>query len=342
MKNRLSFSLLVSPIVALTLLGSPSFDLGTSIASAPSPLVPDTTTADLAGRLGGTFESFEDRYGPGELSGQDWSYEVADFGLVQVYFFIQGRTGQIEGPAAVITLAPARTAAAAIDPDPVDWSLAEADRRARQFLPEDVRLGDPEPVGDHEFVRSCRSQTLGAVYGEPAGSGDTCRVALTAPTAATVSFVSLTLVGTETGDEEVATPVPPCDGLTKWAQATGERLNAADKLLASLAAMTQGDDATAHIDALATAFADLATAQRSEPTPSAAAVANDLLAAVFAAYAAALSDAAAALRTDDEVGVETAVAAITAAGEEINRGTDAMIEAFDKCGFVSASPEAIP
>jgi len=294
----------------------------------------------LAGRLGGTLRSFEERYGPSQPSTGDIGqrYDVAGFGLVAINFDASG-TYDPENPARLITLMATRTPeSAATEPDPGDWSLDQARQQALNFLPRDVVLETARLVGDHALMSACRSAALAAAFGTAATETAACRVDFVTPTATTVSYIVLSLADAAPADP-AATPVDPCAGLSAWARATGQRLAEAETVLDDISALATDDpNATEILTTAADRFTTLAAAQREESVPSVAATANYHLIGALTSYADALADAASALRSGDAPGVATAVDQLTAAAGGIRRGNAAMTTAFTDCGLTPATP----
>ncbi|MER3439401.1 MAG: hypothetical protein C4346_18425 [Chloroflexota bacterium] len=293
----------------------------------------------LAGRLGGTRQTFEERYGPAHRSGIDWAYDVPGFGMVLVQF----GTESLDGPALTITLrAPRPGDIPATVPHPNDWPLDVAEQRARAFLPADVRLAKRVQLDRGVLGQSCKSNALDDAFGAIDATGHACQVTYIMPTTQTVSFVTLSLASAG-GIGQLATPHDPCEGIGAWAQSTSERLAKAETLLNELSTLS-GDDAQAapHLRGLAADFDRLAQGQRSSPVPERMITANYHLIAAFEAYRDGLATAADALERSDAAAIEQASALLAQADAATQQANAAMETAFAACGIAVGTPAAVP
>lgn len=299
-----------------------------SLASDPSGADPL-----LAGRLGGTRRSFDERYGPAHRSGIDWAYDVPGYGLVQVQF---GGDGP-DGPALVVTLRSPRPAdLPALTPHPADWPTVDASQRALAFVPLDAQLGPLVPINDSVQSQTCRSKALLQAFGAAGSHSQLCQLTYLTPTADTVSFVTISLAG-QAQAGPLATPVDPCAGIVEWAQATASRLEEAKRLLDEVATLPN-DTAATRLREIAGRFVALADEQRASPVPGQAVTANYHLIAGFTAYGDGLEAAATALTTGNDTAMKEAEALLARAAEAVAQATTAMAEAFTACRLDVATP----
>jgi hypothetical protein len=299
----------------------------------------------LAGRLGGTLASFEERYGA-PRSGtpeQGAEFAVPGYGVVFVQFKLPPdptRPNRVslqatpDSPAMVIALSSPRPASlAATAPDVADWSLAEAQDRVRRFLPTDAAVGALVTEGT-TATAPCRSESLAGAFD---GAPDACRIGFVLPTDDTVSYATLALAPTADGTGEG--PANPCVGLVAWSRDAGARMDEGRELLDQLGAIAAADpDAPAALRDLGQGFSRLATAQRAAPVPPVAVVANDLLVDAFAAYADAFADAADGVAAGEPARVDAAVRAIGEADAAVERATAAIRRALGGCGLTPGTP----
>ena len=227
--------------------------------------LPAAATADappLDGRLGGSLASFERRYGkPIAGTPEDGAdFDVPGIGVLFVQFQFApdpnnpGRVGKRaspESPATVLTIHPNRaTANAAADPDPADWSLAEAQKRVKKLLPSDAALSDFTPSVDRA-AQTCASTALAAAFTSVAKAG--CEINYVLPTKKTVSYVTVAL--SAGSDSPASSPANPCAGALAWSRDAGARLDQARELLDQVAALNESDaGAAAALHGLATKF----------------------------------------------------------------------------------------
>src|SRR5262249_41634654 len=152
--------------------------------------------AATAARLGGTRASFAAAFGPpvvaNEVNGS--RYDVPGFGLVLVQFRqkTKGKLAPDERATVVTLRSPRPDETPATTPDDHDWTIDQAFRVVRRFLPTDVVLGapaTPEAIAAARsgIERSCHSDALAAVFPREPGNGS-CQIALLMPTAVTVSY----------------------------------------------------------------------------------------------------------------------------------------------------------
>lgn len=163
---------LVLPII-LAFAGSTS-----TLAASPS-----ADGEALAGRLGGSFDSFVRRFGDATAVSGSYGevFAVEGFGVAGVQFDRRVAVRPDPGDPALRVLlgAPPASLASTLDPDPADWSIAAATSRARDFLPTDVALGAPTAQDAHTLVAECRSAALERVFGVLSLGG--CRVVFVTP-----------------------------------------------------------------------------------------------------------------------------------------------------------------
>lgn len=296
----------------------------------------------VSGRLGGMRQSFTDAYGaPVETQpGIGDVYALPDVGLFAVQF--QPRTEPAEEARAIwITLRSQRPATLpALTPHSADWTIDDALARVWPLLPVDAELAEPiADAGTMSLLIACQSDALATVFETDGG----CRVRLVTPTPETVSFALIALGGPEprSGATPVATPVDPCADVATWAKTTADRVAEAVSLLDAIAALVPDDPGTPEqLRLWATRFAAMAADQRGESPPSAASRANRLLADAFAAYAAALDEAAAALVANDEAAMERATTMLSSANADLTRGDAALTQALTRCGVLDAQETA--
>jgi hypothetical protein len=305
-------------------------------------------TPPLDGRLGGSLASFERLYGkPVAGTPEDGAdFDVPGLGVLFVQFQFApdpdnpgrvSKSASPESPATVLTIHPDRAAAnAADDPDPADWSLAEAQTHVKQVLPADATLGELTPSADRA-AQACASPALAAAFTSVAKAG--CAVNYVLPTAKTVSYITVAL---STGaDGAGASPTNPCAGALAWSRDAGGRLDQARTLLDQIAALNETDaGAAAALRDLAVKFTALADAQAAAATPPVMTVANDRLTAALRAYAAAVDQAGAGIAAQDETVVDAAVANLTGANEAVARATAVVQRGLAGCGLEPGTPVA--
>jgi hypothetical protein len=336
MRYFFSFLLTFALVVGFMFFGDAARAQQPVASATPSP----TSSIALDGRLGGTRDSFERRYGQSRASGLDRGFDVDGYGLVQVQF---GGNDE-RGPAIVITLrSPRGDGVAATQADSGDWTLSLATRRVKRFLPADVALGKPQANNAQSASLACDSGAIAAAFGQLGGRDGDCRVSFVTPTEKTVSFATLTLTGDTGTTASSASPAEPCAGMVDWSRATGDRLSKANDVLEGIASLAASSpDAASKLTGASAAFQALTEAQRSEPAPAAAATANYYLISGFNGYGDALVAAATAVATNDRDGAAAAAAALAEAGDNIAKGLDGLEAAVADCGLSVATPAASP
>ena len=167
-------------------------ELRTQVAELSTEVAQPGGEEPLAGRLGGPGASFDAAYGaPTAFVGADQvGYDVEGVGRLTVTF--------VDDRAHRLVVSPARPPAKpSTEPDPADWTLAEALDVARRFAPADAELGDD--LLDRAAGDAPATATSGALAGEGAADGaGAClpapvsfTVDVTTPTPETVSAVTL-------------------------------------------------------------------------------------------------------------------------------------------------------
>lgn len=289
--------------------------------------------AALDGRLGGTRQSFEARYGmPIGMGPSGIQYRVAGYGLVALQTELTG--GAAARVLIIILRSPRPATVPATTSNPADWSLAKARELALRFLPADVTLGAERQTDANDRAASCTSAALGVVFG-PAGNA--CQIGFVMPTPRTVSFVTLTL-GTGGAATAVAN-VLPCAGLAPWAQATGKRLQTAARLLTAVGKLNETDPtAPANLRQMSDQFATLATDQGSGAIPAAANATNGQLVAAFGRYRDALALSATGLEQHDRQAEERAAAMIADANAAVADASERLQAVLFQCGVPVATP----
>lgn len=295
------------------------------------------STNVLAARLGGTRASFAASFGEPIAPGtSDALYDVPAAGLLAVQFQPEPKPGP-DDRALVISLRSRRDAAlSATSPSPADWSLSTARALARQFLPRDVQIGPETRLDDHDLTATCTSAALARVL------TGTCRISYVTPTAATVSFLTVSL-GTSGAATPPAAVTDPCTGLPAWAAATSQRINRATTLLTAISTMTStGSEAVTQLRQDAAQFGDLARAQRQSQPPLATAAVNDALVSIFARYQEALTLSVQAVAQSDAAAGRRAASLIASGNADVTKVQPLLQAALTRCGIAVATPAATP
>lgn len=306
----------------------------------------DAATDPLAGRLGGTLASFEELYGPpvSGTPGQGADFSVPGFGTVFVQFKLASdpnRPNRIltkttpDSPATVIAIsAPRSPNRSATDPDPADWSIAEAQKAVKHFLPADAELDAPQTEGSRGSA-TCQSEALTTVLDSATNA---CWVGFVLPSPETISFATLVLAPEAADDRG---PGNPCLGLAEWSRDAGSRLTAATGLLDDLAAIDESDpEAVTQLTQIGTELADLADEQRATETPPVAIQIRDLFVDALTGYADAATAAATGITDQDTAQIDAAVALISSAEETVSQATTLLQRALDGCGLAVGTPVA--
>ncbi len=136
----------------------------------------DETPAALAGRLGGNIRTFDSRYS--RVSGEN-AAPTADRLYRVTYQVAEGRAiaeVQTDGRVRQLTLSRVRVAQDTWEPEPGDWTVAEAQKIARRWLPGDATLGSSGTFAFQEREAGLRetyaSETLAESFrgGSPSGA----------------------------------------------------------------------------------------------------------------------------------------------------------------------------
>jgi hypothetical protein len=165
-----------------------------------APLAQDDV---LDGRLGGSYASFVELYGPPVdviPAAVGAVFDHPDYGLLAVEFWYEAGPDRVTGEyesadrALVIVLrAPRDAERSATEPDDGDWTIDEAIDHSRAFLPTDVTLDDATQTAEQTLTIPCDSAALADAYERRGDSG--CQIGFVTSTEGTVSFIALTPSG---------------------------------------------------------------------------------------------------------------------------------------------------
>lgn len=300
----------------------------------------------VAGRLGGTPESFVARFGdPVRVVDVEGPvYPAEGFG----YFTVEHNPPTSDTPnrgVRITVSSPRPPELAATEPDPADWSIAEATDRVRMLLPTDAELTDFSPAEDGQLTATCSSDALAELFA--LDRPPHCRVTLVLSAPETVSYATLAVIqGAETGEAQPPT-AGECTGVLEWIKAAGDRLTRTQNELSRVRSIDETDPAAVEtLRELAETFRGLAAEQRGSKPPEVAAQANFYLVSALTAYAKAIETAADGLEAGDAAMIDDAVAAFEGAGTLVAKATGEIEEAGTACALelgtpvVVASPDA--
>lgn len=306
---------------------------------APTRAVEEPT----AGRLGGTYASFVDRFGePAELReglGSIFPYPEARYLAVQ---FSQVEADYTDDdPALVITVGADRDETRPADElDPGDWTWETARAVVEDLSPTDATFAEVDGTVPGSRSATCESDALLAAFG--AVSLGRCRATYLLSSDATVSYVILTLTaGAESRPGEATPRAGACAGVVQWADRSADRLGAAQTLLDALA--TLADDPAVAVPALRELAAQLdalADEQRSADAPPEVATANYYIIGALTDFAAAVALAADGLEQGDQTIVDEAVGDLGAADARAVRASDEIEAAVTACDLTTGTPES--
>ncbi len=300
--------------------------------------------AAVAGRLGGTLETFIERFGESNafIPALGPLYKVDGFGLLVAY--VEGysdgdgsdpdRTRRLNR---ITASSPRPLDHPAVEPDPADWSITDATEHVMSFLPADAVLSDLDHGEDGQQAASCQSDALDEIFSERAAMQ--CRVVLIMPTPTTVSYVIMTLIPEDQASDDQFDAVAPCAGAVEWIKDAGERLSASQALLGEVGAIDETDPtAVAALRDIGTAFRKLAADQRASDPPGVTAQANFYLISALTTYAGAIETAADGVGQHDETLIDEAVATFEQAERDIARVTAEMEQASEACALQLGTP----
>lgn len=335
------------------LLIVPLLLLGLLAATAPSgrAAASEESAAAVDGRLGGSMQSFIDRFGNAVsyISAMGPQYQIEGYGYVTIY--VEGFGNEPEearDPDARVNRinvsSPRPLDRGASDADPADWSLAEATERVRELLPADAELAEWSESEDGQRSAVCESAALTEIYADHPAL--LCRVMLITPTPESVSFAIMTIsTSGEPEQTEPAVNVNPCAGAVDWIQGAGERLAAMEALIGQVATIDESDPAAVEtLRGLAQSLRDLAADQRAIEAPEVAAQASYYLIQALTTYANAIDTAADGVEQQDQTLVDDAVGTFEQAGGLVAKVTDEIESAGEVCALQlgAATPSASP
>lgn len=298
-------------------------------------------TGATDGRLGGTYTSFIERFGEPErlvgALGLEFSYPDARYLAVQ--FDTTEQSYDPGDPALLVTVSADRRQTMPADQrDPGDWSLRKAKEIASDLTPTDTVFGRlDDTVPGTRSVR-CRSEALVERFG-PATAGQ-CRVTYVASSDSTVSFLTLTFaLGAVGTPAPTAAATDDCAGVVAWAEASADRLDAAQTILAPLAILSDDPgEAAAALRAMASDLDALVGEQRDADAPRAVATANYFLIAALTEFSAAVSLAADGLDASDQPTVDEAIADLDAADLRAADASAAIEAVVADCDLTTTAP----
>lgn len=299
----------------------------------------DDAEVTLAGRLGGTYDSFIEEYGEPYAEEQDPLFVIDDYGFVAVQSTALTTNDEAKR-VRVITISSSRPLdLPANEPDSNDWSPDEAAERTLAFLPRDVELGEFEDGASGDLTATCQSDALQAIFGVL--TLGQCRVNLILSGEETVSFATMTLTAGALLEETPEPEADPCEGALEWIKSTGERLTRTEALLGTIAEIDEADpDAPAQLREIAQGFRDLASEQREIDPPSSAARAAYYVISALNTYASALDGAADGVETADQATIDAALEDLDAANDAVSRANGEIEKAAEECNLELGTPVA--
>ncbi len=305
-------------------------------------LAADDVEVATAGRLGGTLQTFIDRFGdPVEINQSAGPIFVTEeFGYLSVQVDrIQGTHG-LEDRARVITVSPPRPSELAADePSDVDWSVDSATEHVRSLLPTDVVLNPADSHESGQLAFDCQSEALTEVFG--AVSLGQCRVSMVMPTPDTVSFATIAMTAGAATTVEADDSPDGCEGAFAWIRTSGATLESIDEMLGKVASIVETDpDSATLVRELSSGFQELATEVRDNDPPAELSEASFYLVSGLTSYAEGFEIAASAIESGDAAAADQAVDALESAGKAVNNAIEAIGLASETCGLRLGTPIA--
>ena len=311
---------------------------------ARSSSAADPETA-VAGRLGGTLETFVERFGESTafIPALGPLYGVDGYGLLVAYVegFSDGNNVSELDPSRrlnrIIVSSPRPLDRSALEPDPTDWTMTEATEHVAFFLPTDAELSAFDQANEGQQSSSCESDALGEIFTVRVSMQ--CRVVLIMPTPETVSYVVMTLIPADQASDDQIDAVAPCAGVVEWIRGAGNQLSATQALIADVGAIDEADPtAAAALRDIGSAFRDLAVDQRASDPPEVTAQANFYLISALTTYADAIETAADGVEQHDETLIDEAVAAFEQAEHDVAQVNSEIAQAGDACALQLGTP----
>jgi len=302
----------------------------------------DDVEVVTAGRLGGTLQTFIDRFGdPVEINQSAGPIFVTDkFGYLSVQVDrIQGTHG-LEDRARVLTVSSVRPRDLPADaPADADWTIGDATEYVRSLLPTDAELSPAVADGSGQLAVDCQSAVLTVVFG--AVSLGQCRVTFVMPTPDSVSFATIAMTAGAADTYGPVDSADECDGAIEWIRASGAILATIDDLLGRVASIDEANPGSAKVVSdLAARFRDLAGELRTSEPPGELSEARFYLVSGVTSYADGFDLASEAIETDDDQRAEEAVDALESAGKAVNNAIAAITLASENCGLLLGTPMA--
>lgn len=314
----------------------------------------DEAEAAVAGRLGGPLETFIARYGEpvADNAATGPLYAIEGYGYFTVH--VEGENAYLgrsengapiyqgQEPSArldrISASSPRDADRSATEPDPADWTLADAGERVAELLPVDATLSDWTESADGQRTATCESAALAEIYAD--GPAVRCYIVLIMSGPETVSYATLLLSRyAGTGNEEADAEASPCDGAVDWIRAAGDRLTEIQSLIGQVAAIDETDPAAAEtLRDIAATFRELAAEQRETAVPGVAAQASYYLIQALTTYAKAIEMAADGLEQRDQELVDQAVKTFDQAGSHVVNVTAEIEAASDACALQLGAP----
>lgn len=302
----------------------------------------DEAEAAVAGRLGGTLETFIERFGESVtyIPAMGPLYDIEGFGFFTVYVEGYGNEPDPDRTRRLNRInmgSPRPLDRPATEPDAADWTIADATERVVSLLPTDAELSELGPFEDGQRSATCESAALDEIYAQDPAVR--CHILLIMPTPETVSYAVLTLSRDASTTDEQTAGITPCAGVVDWIKAAGDRLAEIQELIAQVGTIDETDpEAAATLRALATTFRDLAADQRRNAPPDVAAQANFFLVSALTTYAKAIETAADGVEKSDAALIDAAVETFDEAGGHVAKVNGEIEQASEDCALQLGTP----